>query len=170
MKNLLIISVVLSLIFLPGCFNVTEEKPARIAFAGIEKDRKGWYVFSMEPDGSDRILLARHLNSGQHEQWWSDDGRLVYVEGAYREPAIWLSVIDVDGTNHRQVLDISGMVIRLMAISPDGETILLVCRAATPRENPEGQSPENVGTTAEFYSLDADSGAIRRLRSEEHTS
>ncbi len=163
MKKIFIPIIIVLIAFMSGCDREVKDLPERIAFVGIEKERQGWNIFSMEPDGSNLVRLARQLNIGQHDQWWSDNGRLVYIEGDYREPLVWLSVIDADGTNQRRVLDISGMIIRSMAISPDGSTILFVCRAAFPREHPEGPAPEGVGTVMEFYSLDIESGAIKCL-------
>jgi Tol biopolymer transport system component len=163
MKKLMVVMLTLILMLLPVCNGTTGGRPARIAFSAHYKDSRGWYVVSMNEDGSNQTKLARFTNIGQHDQWWSHDGRLVYLEGDYREPANWLSITDADGGNRRRILDISGMVITIMSLSPDGNTVLLACRAATPRENPPGPAPENMGSYIDFYSLDVDSGALRRL-------
>ena len=166
MKNLLTTSGVIflvTLLILPGCSGATSERPARIAFAAHYKDSRGWYIVSMNEDSSNQTKLARFVNVGQHDQWWSRDGRLVYIEGAYREPATWLSMTDADGSNRRRILDISGMVITVMSLSPDGDTVLLASRAATPREKPLGPAPENMSRYTDFYSLDVAGGALRQL-------
>ncbi len=163
MKKIFIPIIIVLIAFMSGCDRGVNDFPERIAFVGIEKDRQGWNIFSMEPDESNPVRLARQMHMGQHDQWWSDNGRLAYIEGDYREPALWLSVINMDGTNQRRVLDISGIIVQSMAISPDGNTILLVCRAAFPREQPEGPAPEGIGTVMEFYSLDIESGTFKCL-------
>lgn len=154
---------ILATVFIPGCDNSGNESPGVIVFQGMKNDVKGRYIYSVNLTGGNITRLARQIPGEELDHWWTDDGRLVYLEGEYRDPANWLCIMDITGTDRQRILDISGIMIDHFTISPDGETLLLACRAAGTLEKPGGNKPEGMGYDTEYYSLDIESGELNQL-------
>ncbi|MBN2239723.1 MAG: PD40 domain-containing protein [Dehalococcoidales bacterium] len=166
MKKTLVLAgtLLLSLLFLlAGCTADKGEATERIVFSAYRNDIKGRYIYSMNTTGGDITRLARAVSVGHLRDMLSDNGRLVYIEGEYRDPGDRLSIMDIDGENREFLLDISGIIVDHFTPSPDGEKVLLACRAAGKREKPGGMRPEGMGNDTEFYMLDTGTGILEQI-------
>ncbi len=124
-----------------------------LSVAGCQADRAGRIVFlsrgtqnfndiySMNPDGSDRVKLVRWIPRWmQYHNIWSVGGKtLAYIDSYNDTQRYWLSVVGGDGQNRRRLLDITDLKMDSMALSPDGKTVVLsldstrVSKAETPQ-------------------------------------
>lgn len=167
-----------------GCVQTnTGTKPpreGRIAFiANYMEGHKNYgnYIVSMSSDGSDQIELARWaiLTEG-HSHLWSKDGKsLAYLEGdeipsgMIRIRPSWLVVTNADGSERRRLLNLKGIEVSSMSLSPDGKTILLQCEARGRLLLP-GQTPSEpirpdprVLAVPDLYAVDVTSGGLSRV-------
>ncbi len=112
-----------------SCGGCTSSRLTRIAFiTKNEAKSQDYMVVSIREDGSDLRELGPWLYSFRidlHQCWSANGKRLIYTEGSRKDPVKWLAVVDADGSNRHQLLDITKMNIRGFCISPDGETLLL---------------------------------------------
>src|SRR5712691_11306151 len=93
----------------------------RIALADFD-DRRSTQIFTMNPDGSDRMQVT----FGPDEHWmpaWSPDGKtLAYV--SRRPTGMSIHVGDANGANSRQLTtSATGAVSMAPSWSPDGKRI-----------------------------------------------
>ncbi len=136
----------------------------KIAFHGRYKDGSGWYIVSMDEDGSGQVELTRSRSVRNHRQFWSRDGTLAYIEGAWGEPPTWLSLVDADGSNRRRLLDITELEINHMSMAPQGNTVLLSVNVRHRIEIPhEGHIDIETRYDRELYAVDVATGTLDRL-------
>ncbi len=168
MKKLVILCAVIMTfaLLLPPSVSCKDTTPAaKIAFVGHYEDGSGWYVFSMNEDGSGQVELTRWPPSvGNHRQSWSRDGALAYIEGAWGEPPTWLSLVDADGSNQRRLLDITELEIDNMSMAPEGNTVLLSVDVRHRIEIAhEGHTDIETRYDRDLYAVDVATGTLKRL-------
>ncbi|MBI2853113.1 MAG: PD40 domain-containing protein [Chloroflexi bacterium] len=150
-----------------GCAADTK---GRIAFRSSEKREKDTYIFSMNPDGSDLVELARwDPSSMPYRNVWSADGKtLAYIDYDEGAKEAWLAVVDADGKNRRRVRDVTEMRIGSMALSPDGKTIVISADSTrvTRIETPVGNTVRVDIIKEEdmdLFTVNVQTGELRRL-------
>ena len=167
MKKLVILCAVVMMftLLLPlsvSCKDTTTA--ARIAFFGHYEDGSGWYIVSMDEDGSGQVELTRWPTVGNHRQSWSRDGTLAYIEGAWGEPPTWLCLVDADGNNQRRLLDITELEVDNMSMAPQGNTVLLSVNVKHSIEIPhEGHTDIEIKYDRDLYAVDVATGTLKRL-------
>ncbi len=138
---------------------------AKIAFLGHYKDGSGWYIVSMNEDGSGQVELTRWPPVGNHRQSWSRNGAtLAYFEGTKGEPLTWLSIVDADGSNQRRLLDIAELEIDSMSMAPEGNAVLLSVGVSRRIEiSHEGHTDIETSYDKDLYAVDVATGTLDRL-------
>ncbi len=141
----------------------------RIAFLS-RGERNFNDIYSMNPDGSDLVKLARWVPSQMpYRNIWSADGKtLAYVEYEEDTQRTWLSVVDSNGQNRRRVLETTDLKLDSMALSPDGRTIVISLDSTrvTRIETPMGNTV-HVEIIREkdmdLFTVDVETGELKRL-------
>jgi TolB protein len=142
-------------------------RAAKIAFLGKIDETRDWPYFSMNEDGSNQIKLADKHNwhaAADPRQLWSRNARLAYIEYVGEEPTAWLCVVDADGSNRRQLMDITGLHQVNISMAPDGNTVLLIYQAPRRLEVPhEGHIDIQTIYVRDIYAVDVATGAVKQL-------
>jgi Tol biopolymer transport system component len=115
---------------------------------------RGYQLYVMRPDGTEQRRLTKGGGLNVYPRFSPDSRRLVYLRQTAKEGnSIW--VVDVDGTNARQIMKEEGQVTPDFACwSPDGKRLAVV-RFTTERDR------EDADTHIEI--MDADGQNRRRL-------
>ncbi len=163
--------VLVSLVWpLAGCGGA----PGRIAFVTSPKGRGGYVVVTRTRGSADVIHiteLGRCVNVSLHDQLWSRNGKLVYYEGAGREPLTWLSVIDADGIDQHRLLNVQDLDLSSVSISPDGTKVLVVYRDSRVVTTPfQGSARQDTFRFSAIDSINTATGEVRHLASVDNMS
>jgi len=149
-----------TILALPAC----QSEQGITAFMGSHKDTNDWYIVSMNEDGSGQVELTRWPSVGNHRQCWSRDGTLAYIEWTEGEPLAWLNVVDLDCNHRSRVLDLSGVNVESISISPDGKTVLLACVAIPKINRPPDVKPNAmISNHWDLYVVDVVTGTLNQL-------
>jgi Tol biopolymer transport system component len=146
----------------------------RIAFVTSPKGTSGRVVATATRPSPDVLAigeLGRCLTRSVHDQLWSRNGRLVCFEGAYRDPLTWLDVVDANGNNRRRLVDVEGLDLSSLSISPDGKKVLIAYHDSRTVETPfQGSVRVDTIRFSAVDSIDTANGTVRHLASVDNTS
>lgn len=93
----------------------------RIALADFD-DSRSTQIFTMNPDGSDRIQLTARPDEHWMPAWSADGRKIAYV--SRRPTGMSIHVMNADGTSARQLTgSATGLISMAPSWSPDGKTI-----------------------------------------------
>ena len=171
MRKLLAISAVtLTLFLLLSAAGCQADRAGRIVFLGPIEGQNGSDIYSMNPDGSEQVLLARWIPRWMpyHNVWSADGKTLAYIDSDNETETFWLSVVDGNGQNRRRVLDITDLKMDSMALSPDGKTVILSLDSTRMRriETPQGRTVHVEITQdqdLDLFTVDVKTGELKRL-------
>jgi Tol biopolymer transport system component len=124
--------------------------PGRIVFTEYQGSRRGFTVYTMNPDGSDRKALISGRNAIPR---WSPDGRRIAVTLSVVDPVHFETVMNADGSD---VHDLA---------RPD-PTLSLVCTAWSPDNTLlacEGWDPSKPGREGVYTVRSSDGGGLKRI-------
>ena len=170
MKKLLAISGVILLLVLLSGAGCSTGAVGRIVFLGHIEGQSGNYIYSMNPDGSELVMLTRwspHLMP-YHNIWSADGSTLACLDYNEDTQESWLCVVDGDGQNRRKLLEVTDLKMDSMALSPDGKTVVLsldstrVSRIETPRGGTvhiEITKDQDL----DLFTVDVKTGELKRL-------
>ncbi|MFH1383197.1 MAG: hypothetical protein ABIH70_09990 [Chloroflexota bacterium] len=168
MKKLISFGVLIGVMIL--VLSACQPKEVKIAFVSRSENVTGNYsfIFLMNKDGSNQTDLALwpSFAAPDPRQLWSKDGtKLAYIEYKREESAAtWLCVVDADGSNRRRLLDISGYHVDNIAMSPDGNTILMAYTTPRSVEVPhEGHIDIETNYVSNIYAVDVATGTVKPL-------
>lgn len=169
-KRLAISCGILTLFLLLSAAGCQTDKAGRIVFLSRPVKQNSQDIYSMNPDGSDRVRLARWVPRWmQYHNIWSAGGKvLAYIDSDNETQKYWLSVVDGDGRNRRRLLDITDLKMDSMALSPDGKTVILSLDSTrvSKIETPQGGTV-HVEITEDYdldlFTVDVKTGKLERL-------
>jgi len=152
----------------------SESRIACIANYMEGHEHYGNYIVSMSNDGNNQVEMAPwSILTAGHSHLWSKDGTsFVYLEGkeltsgTIRTIPSWLVIANADGSMRRRLLDLRGVEISSMSLSPDGKTILLECQVEYSSLTPGETTFKPIHTDPHFpglYSVDVVTGEAKRL-------
>jgi Tol biopolymer transport system component len=132
------------------------------------------YIVSMDNNGNNQVELVRwSILSDGHSHLWSKDGTsFAYLEGDELVSGIiqttpsWLVIASADGSERRRLLDLGGLEVSSMSLSPDGKTVLLECQVALRSLTSGETSSPPIHSDPWYpglYSVDVATGEYRRL-------
>jgi len=166
MKKLLTIhGVVLATVLLLSSAGCTAGAAGRIVFLGSIEGQRGTDIYSMSPDGTDRVKLARWYRQMPYLNVWSADGKtLACINYNEATQESWLCVIDGDNQNRRRLLEITDLKMDSMAISPDGRTVILSLGVSRKTETPQdGTVHVKITHDLDLFTVDVKTGELERL-------
>jgi dipeptidyl aminopeptidase/acylaminoacyl peptidase len=144
-----------------------------IAFVASLRGTNGRVVVTASRPDPDVLALSergRYLNLGQLDQLWSNDGRLVYLEGKGRDPVTWLSVVTMAGSQ-RRLLNVEALDISSLSISRDGLKVLIALQGSRVVETPvENGTRQDTIRFSAVDSIDTANGAVTHLASVDNMS
>ncbi len=115
--------------------------------------------------------FGRCVNLSGHDSSWSRDGKLVYYEGTGREPYTWLSIIYADGAAQRRLLNVEGLDLYSVSISPDGSKVLVVYHDSRVDKTPsQGSERQDTVRFDVIESVDTATGAVTQIASVDNIS
>ena len=171
MRKLLTISgAILTLFMLISAAGCQADRAGRIVFLGRIEGQRDQYIYSMNPDGSDRVKLAPwNPRMMPYHSIWSAGGKtLAYMDSDNDSDRYWLAVVDGDGQNRRRLLEMTDLKPHSIAMSPDGKTVVLsldstrVSRIETPQGGTvHVEITENYDK--DLFTVDVKTGKLKRL-------
>ena len=167
MRKLLPVSgVILTLFLLLSAAGCQTDRTGRIVFLGPREGRYGNYIYSMNPDGSDRVKLTfwAHSSMPFHNVWSAGGKTLAYIDSDNETERRWLSVVDGNGQNRRRLLDITDLKMNSMALSPDGRTVVLSLDSTRLIKKPQGGTVHvEVAEDTDLFTVDVKTRKLNRL-------